>query len=275
VVATSNDKAVEALGAGALGGDVALVSLGTYISAMVHGKKNEKAPQDYWTNFGAMPHSYLYETNGIRRGMWTISWYKQLLGNDLLKKASEREINPEAYLNEIAATVPIGSDGLLTVLDWLAPSDAPFRKGMFIGFDERHGQAHIYRSIVEAIAMTMKNHIDAMNEERSESVQEIILSGGGAASDLMMRIFADVFDLPVKRNEVTGSASLGAAINAAVGIEAYPSYEEAVKHMVHVKDQFMPILEHVERYAEINVKLYQQLHLLMDEFLETHATVFK
>lgn len=37
VVATAHDKAVEALGAGSLDEGVALISLGTYIGAMVHG----------------------------------------------------------------------------------------------------------------------------------------------------------------------------------------------------------------------------------------------
>jgi sugar (pentulose or hexulose) kinase len=40
VVNTANDKAVEALGAGLLPGNTALVSLGTYIPSMVHGHKN-------------------------------------------------------------------------------------------------------------------------------------------------------------------------------------------------------------------------------------------
>ena len=44
VITTANDKAVEALGSGSLDETTALVSLGTYIAAMVHGRENRKTP---------------------------------------------------------------------------------------------------------------------------------------------------------------------------------------------------------------------------------------
>ena len=55
VVTTANDKAVEALGSGSLDERTALVSLGTYIAAMVHGRENRKTPSDFWTNFACRP----------------------------------------------------------------------------------------------------------------------------------------------------------------------------------------------------------------------------
>ena len=90
VVSTANDKAVEALGAGLidagpLGGTTALVSLGTYIAAMVPGRENHAAPASFWTNFGCVPHRYLYESHGVRRGMWTLSWFLDLLGPELVR----------------------------------------------------------------------------------------------------------------------------------------------------------------------------------------------
>ena len=42
VVATAHDKAVEALGAGSLTPGTGLISLGTYIGALVHGRENRK-----------------------------------------------------------------------------------------------------------------------------------------------------------------------------------------------------------------------------------------
>ena len=78
VVATANDKAVEMLGAGSLGETTLLVSLGTYIAAMVHGRENHKNPTNFWTNFACMPNRYLYESNGVRRGMWTLTWFLDL-----------------------------------------------------------------------------------------------------------------------------------------------------------------------------------------------------
>ena len=84
----------------------------------------------------------------------------------------------------------------MTVLDWLAPTDKPFRKGEIIGFDARHTRGHVYRSILEAIALTMKQNVDAMCAELGIDLREIVVSGGGANSPLFMHIFADVFGMP-------------------------------------------------------------------------------
>ena len=161
VVATANDKAVEALGLGSLDGTTALVSLGTYIASMVYGRENRKTPTEFWTNFSCVPGRYLYESGGIRRGMWTVSWFRNLFGDEIAAKAASMgRIGVEAYLEMEARAVPAGSDGLLTVLDWLAPvsraapqgRDDRVRRSAFTG-------PHMYRSIMEAIALTMKNHL--------------------------------------------------------------------------------------------------------------------
>ena len=99
----------------------------------------------------------------------------------------------EEYIEREAAQVGAGSDGLMTVLDWLAPTDKPFRKGSMLGFDARHTRGHMYRSILEAIALTMKQNVDAMSAELGITLTEIVVSGGGSNSPLFMQIFADVF----------------------------------------------------------------------------------
>ena len=274
VIATANDKAVEALGAGSLSGNTALVSLGTYIAAMVHGPINHTDAASFWTNFASVPNGYLYESNGIRRGMWTVSWFEKLLGDEVALKAKALGIIAEEYLNREAERVPAGSDGLMTVMDWLAPANEPFKKGMMIGFDGRHTGAHMYRSILEGIALTIKNHADAMTEELGIQLDRLVISGGGSNSDLFMGIFADVFGIPAFRNVVTGSASLGAAICVAVAVGTYDSYETAVKHMVKVRDIFAPDHEHTALYRKMNDEVYRHLTSFTDEILKKSYPIF-
>ena len=174
VVTTANDKAVEALGSGSLDERTALISLGTYIASMVHGHENRQDAVDFWTNFACVPGTYLYESGGVRRGMWTLSWFLDLLGPEFAAAAASQDISREEYLEREAELVPAGSCGLMTVLDWLAPTDKPFRKGEIIGFDARHTRAHVYRSILEAIALTMKENVDAMCAELGIDLREIV-----------------------------------------------------------------------------------------------------
>jgi len=240
----------------------------------VHGQENVKAPSEFWTNFACVPHKYLYESHGIRRGMWTLTWFLDLLGEEFAAAAAAAGISREDYLEREAVAVAPGSDGLMTVLDWLAPDDKPFRKGVMIGFDARHTRAHVYRSILEAIAMTMKNRVDAMCEELGISLGGIVISGGGAHSDLFMHIFADVFGIPSSRSVGSGGASLGAAICAAVAAGAHPDFETAVAAMTTGRESFAPDLANAEVYLRMNKTVYQSIGSATDGILERSYPIF-
>lgn len=274
VVATANDKAVETLGTGSLDEKTALVSLGTYIAAMVHGHENRHSPTAFWTNFACLPHRYLYESHGVRRGMWTLSWFLDLLGEELADRATSLGLTREQYLEREAEGAPAGSDGLMTVLDWLAPTEQPFRKGMMIGFDARHTRGHVYRSILEAIALTMKHNVDAMCDELGISLDEIVVSGGGASSPLVMRIFADCFGLPASRSVAGGGASLGAAICAAAATGVYPNLETAAASMTHPRESFDPDPARTEVYLRMNEAIYQHIREATDPLLERAYPIF-
>lgn len=276
VVSTANDKAVEALGAGLTDDGTVLVSLGTYITSMMVGDQNRSDAVAYWSNPGALPGEYLFESGGIRRGMSTVSWIIDLLGDDLVKAAERSGLSPEAYLNRIAAEqVPAGCDGLCTVLNWLARLTQPHERGIMIGFNGTHKGPHMFRSILEGIAMTMKNHAEAMCDERGVVPTRIIVSGGGANGALFMQILADVFGVPAHRNEVTGSASVGAAICTALALGVYRDRREAIENMVRRRDVFDPIPLNVALYEELNEKVYKHLSAQTDALLKKSHEIFR
>jgi sugar (pentulose or hexulose) kinase len=227
VVHTANDKAVEMLGSGALGDRTALVSLGTYIAAMVHG------PTNHPDRRRSGPTSRACRTGTSTRAAVCVVACGRSPGSSTCSAPSSprtprRRVSREQYLEREATEVPAGCDGLMTVLDWLASDDKPFRKGSMLGFDARHTRGHVYRSIMEAIALTMKHHVDAMCGELGIELDEVVVSGGGASSPLFMQIFADVFGIPASRPVGGGGAALGSAICAAVGVGVHPDFDTAV-----------------------------------------------
>jgi len=268
VVATAHDKAVEALGAGSLGSGVGLVSLGTYIGAMVNGHKHLKDPKSFWSFQASVPGRYLYESVGVRLGMWTVSWFCDQFGEGTINEARSRGISIEDLFNREAEKVPPGCEGLLTVHDWAPPSHAVYRKGVMFGFDGRHTRAHIYRSILEGIAFTLKNHVDKMNQELNAPLEHLIISGGGANSDLFMQIFSDVFGVTTSRNRMKGSAAIGCVINAGMAVAAFSSYEEAIEKMVRKDDEFSPNLENTRFYGRLNEKVYKHVNRHFDHLLK-------
>lgn len=274
VVATSNDKAVEGLGAGLVYDGTVLVSLGTYITSMMVGVNNNTNTVNYWVNPGATPGEYLYESSGIRRGMSTITWVMDLLGSDIVEAAKERGLSTENYLEVLAREVPVGCDGLYTVLHWLARPDHPHERGMMIGFNGTHKGQHLFRSVMEGIAMTMKNHAQAMCDELGIELSKIVVSGGGSNGNLFMQIFADVFGVPAHRNIVNGSASMGAAICTALALGVYPDRQTAIENMVQIRDTFEPIAENVSLYRAINDQVYRHLADQTDDLLKKSHEIF-
>lgn len=270
VYATANDKAVEALGCGLLDPRTVLLSLGTYIAAMTVGDEFTSDDDRYWVNAAAIPGRYLYESGGIRRGMWTVSWLRQLVSAAAPDLVDPDEV--QDWLNEGARAVPPGCGGLMTIPDWLAPGHAPYRRGAILGLDGSHGAHHLYRSILEGIVLTMRIHAEAMETALGRSPERLFVSGGGSHSDLMMQIVADVFGCPVERAGVCDAAGLGAAICAAVGTGTHPDFEAAIKAMTRGGDVFEPEPVAKRQYDEV-LAVYSGLTEFTDPMFERLAVL--
>jgi sugar (pentulose or hexulose) kinase len=274
VYATANDKAVEALGCGLKEDGTVLLSLGTYIAAMTIGSSSRSADDSYWANFAAQPGKYLYESTGIRRGMWTVSWYRTVLEGSPAQEPSGGTARLEDALNAEASELAPGSNGLLTVPDWLAPGHAAWRRGALLGFDGSQGRAHIYRSILEGIALTMANNTAAMERALGRRLSPVLVSGGGSSSDLMMQIVADAFDRPARRTTVNDAAGVGAAICAAVGHGIYPDWDQATAAMVSAGDEFAPDARAVLAYQKVNT-VYADLTAFTDPLFRAMADALR
>ena len=211
---------------------------------------------------------------GIRRGMWSVSWFKEVLGKPWNDLAENENTCVEQLLEDEAMKLSAGSDGLITVPEFLSPNNIPYRKAYMIGFDGRHKRAHMYRSILESIAMTMHMSMEDMFEEMGYKPERLIISGGGSKSKLFMQIFADVFGMPTVRNDVTDAAGVGAAICAAVGVKAYDTVEEAVSKMVRIKDEFQPNLENTAVYVRVENEVYRTIKKYSDPVNESIYNIF-
>ena len=257
VHATGNDKAVEALGCGVLEPDTVLLSLGTYVAAMRPGGWRDDPGPSYWVNAAAVPGAYLHESAGIRRGMWTVSWVRRLVTAGAAGAAAAGpgvtvdDAAVSSWLEAGAAEVPPGSEGLLTLPDWLPPQDSLHRRGTVVGYDARHEPAHLYRSVLEGIALTMQAHVEAMESAQGSPAPRLLVSGGGSRSAVMMQVVAGVFDRRTARPAQPDAAGLGAAICAAVGAGVHPGFPEAVAAMVPPATDFDPDPVAVAAYAEV------------------------
>ncbi|KZZ83912.1 FGGY-family carbohydrate kinase [Bacillus sp. SJS] len=275
VVATSNDKAVEVLGSGIDNKNSIMISLGTFISSMVLRDEDFENANNFFPTLASIPFKYVYESNGIRRGLWTVSWFKKIIGQELVTESEKLGLSGEEFLNQKAEEIPAGSDGLITMLDWLASPVTPYRKGIMIGFDQRHTRYHMYRSILEAIAFNMKNNIDEMAEEIQLDMDEVVVIGGGSKSNVLMQIISDLFGLPVHRRTGSSSACLGAAICVSTHLSIYEDFSEAIEKMVKTEKTFLPDERSHVFYNELNDTVVKHVRQHTDPILKLTYPIFQ
>lgn len=277
VHATGNDKAVEALGCGLVDPGTLLLSLGTYVAAMTVGTVGTvgsvgelpTAPDDRcWVNDHVVPGRHLVESRGVRRGMWTVSWVRDLVAAAAPDRPEDADLL--AWLEQGALDVPPGCGGLLALPDWLPPTDAPHRRGAFVGLDGTHGPHHLYRAVVEGLVLRMRTHVDDLLDTLGRSCDRVVVSGGGSRSVLMSQVVADVLGVPVERAAVADAAGLGAAICAAVGHGLHPDAATAVAAMTRPGVVVEPDADRVAAYSRLH-RLAADVTDLMDPVLRRLA----
>ena len=256
VVASANDKAVEALGCGLDDPSDVVISLGTYAAAMTVGDGPSEDLTSSWTNFAARPDRYLFESVGVRRAMWTVSWVRELT-------ARETSV---ADLDAAAAGVPPGANGLLAVPDWLAPLDEPHRRGALVGFDERHGAAHLHRAVVEGLALVLADNAEAMLAELGRPPGRLLLAGGGSGSAVARQAFAAALNRPLVTFPTGSRAALGAAMCAAVGAGVHETFDDALAAMVPAGTVVTADDAECDTYARLR-ELHRDLRASLDPVL--------
>ena len=153
-------------------------------------------------------------------------------GTGIMNSWAHRNISPDlSYpeMNDLAATAPVGSDGLLVL---------PFGNGAervlanrstgarMVGIDlVRHDKSHILRAVQEGIAFSFRYGIDIM---RDLGLKPDVIRAGKAnmfLSPLFRSTLATLCDARIELFDTDGS--LGAARGAALGAGIYKSTQEA------------------------------------------------
>jgi sugar (pentulose or hexulose) kinase len=263
VIAASNDKACEILGAGCLTPETACISFGTIATINTHSAKYVEVKRLMPPFASAVPNHF-YTEIGVLRGLWMVSWFKEEFGLQERLRATEGSVSPETLLDELLRGVPPGAMGLVLQPYWTpGPDRAAYTKGSIIGFGDIHTRAHLYRAIVEGLVYALKEGAQRTERKNAVPIRRVRAAGGGSQSDGIVQVTADVFALPVERPHTHETAVVGAAIDAAVGLGRYADFDSAVAAMTRVRQVIEPIPANVELYG----KLYDRVYLKMYEQL--------
>ncbi|HOX40454.1 MAG TPA: FGGY-family carbohydrate kinase [Candidatus Brocadiia bacterium] len=260
LLAASNDKACDIIGAGCLTPDRACISFGTTATINTQNDRYVELRPMLPPYPSAIPGQYYSEVM-VLRGLWMVSWFKEEFGLQERLMARERAIAPEELLEELLKTSQPGSMGLVCQPYWTpGPELASCAKGAVIGFGDVHNRAHLYRSIIEGIIFALKEGAELTERKNGVAMTEIRATGGGSKSDSIMQITADVFGLPVLRPHTNETSVLGAALDAAVGLRLFPDFKAAFAAMTRAERIFEPIKENEKIYGELYSRVYRRMY---------------
>jgi sugar (pentulose or hexulose) kinase len=261
LIAAAADKACEVLGSGVISPDIACLSYGTTSTVQTtHRKYFEVIP--FFPAYPSAIPDYFNTEIMIFRGFWMINWFKKEFGLKETQIAEKTGRSPEELFDEMIQNIPAGSMGLTLQPYWSPGVKIPGTeaKGAIIGFGDVHTRAHIYRAILEGLTYSLKEGLTRTVRRTKIPVNRIIVSGGGSQSKQAMQITADIFNMPVYKPHTYETSSLGAAINAAVGMRFFNDYDGAVSSMTHTGEQFLPDSKNARIYSQLYEEVYSRMY---------------
>lgn len=181
-------------------------------------------------------------------------------------EAREKNINIHKLLREKAKTLRVGESGLLA-LDWhngnRSVLDNGDLSGLILGLTLQTRPEEIYRALLESVAFGTRVIFERF-EECGAEIKNVCAAGGIAQKDeLMMQIYADVLNRPIRIAGTKQACARGAAISASVAAGCYPDIFTACDALA-LPDYctYYPCEENSKAYE----KLFAEYKMLHDYF---------
>ena len=247
-IAGAGDQAAAALGVGIAAPGPVSVVLGT--SGVVFTALPAYAPDAQ-----ARVHTFCHAVPGTWHAMGVMlsaagsaAWLRHALGA------------PFTALDAEAEQWEPGAEGLLFA-PYLAGERTPYpdpdARGAFTGLSLRHDRGALWRAMLEGVAFGLRDSLELLRElgARPEVGR---VSGGGAKSEVWLRIVASVLQLPLERMETEEGSAFGAALLAGVRSGTFADANEAVASCVRVRSRVEPVWDYEAQYQRFR-SLYPAL----------------
>lgn len=242
VIAGAGDNAAAAIGNGIVSPDDAFVSIGTSGVVYVSTAACRIHPQGIVHSFCAAIPDQWYVMGVTQAAGLSLKWFREDFSASFATSPDTPAAHPYDQMTALAATVAPGADGLI-YLPYLmgerTPHLDPNARGAFIGLQYSHKKEHFVRAILEGVAFSLADCVEAIRG-MGVSIPWLTACGGGSSSALWRQILADVTGIPLETIGQNEGPALGAAILAGVGAHIYPTMEDARQIFRHAGEQTIP-----------------------------------
>lgn len=209
--------------------------------------------------------------NPTVQGLWLLEGGQVSAGSLVrwfIENFDSKAEKPYESLGAASEKIEPGAEGLIT-LDFFQGNRTPYKdsqaKGVIFGLTLKHSSAHIYKSILEAVAYGT-NNIIVNYENQGVKTEKLVACGGVTKDKRWMQIIADVTGKEIEITNNAQSGVLGCCILGSVAMGGYNSYEEAVKNMITISDVFLPDMDNYniyKRYFKKYLDIYDRLKDVM------------
>ena len=195
-----------------------------------------------------------------------LRWYRDTLGGPETAEAhapgeDQRGLNP---YDIIVGQTPDRPSSVF-VLPYFAGAGTPWldvrQKGSVFGLTLDTDRAELVKGILDGICYEVKLNLESFSSA-GVRIEKLRAAGGGAKSDRLLQLRADVTGIPVEAAEVTEAGCLGAAFLAGLGTGTYASIDD-IGEIVRIRKTFEPRPAHEKRYAE-GFETYKKLRARME-----------
>jgi xylulokinase len=168
-----------------------------------------------------------------------------------------------SQLDEMVKNTNPGADGILFT-PWLygerCPLNDDYVRAGFYNISLDHTQNHILRAVYEGIALNTRWAMETL-ENLYQKVSHLNIIGGGAKSDMLCQIFADITNRKIQRIEDPQQAGAkGIALLASMSLGYIKSFSD-IKNYIKIEKIFLPNSDNRQLYDELFIeykKLYKQ-----------------
>ncbi len=239
VVGGGGDQAAGAIGNGIVKRGVISATMGTSGVMFAHSDEVQIDPEGRVHTFCHAVRDKWHVMGVVLSAGGSLQWYRNQLGENEIKQAKRKKIDPYELITEQAAGAPAGSEGLF-FLPYLTgertPHADPYARGAWIGLTLRHGRSHLIRSVIEGATYAMRDSLEIIKGMKIP-VKQIRLSGGGARSQFWRQIQADIYGNSVVTINAEEGPAYGVALLAAAGTGAYKDVVEACTATIKVVEK--------------------------------------
>jgi len=275
VVAGAGDGQAAQLGTGITGSGTAFLNLG---SGIVSGTVSQQYSygREYRTLYAATPGKYSLETF-MGGGTFNLTWFVERF-SAVDPRALGLDVSAESILETAAAQLPPGAQGLMVLPYWtgaLTPYWDYSARGVILGLTGMHGKSHVYRGLLEGIALEQRFLTEGLDAVLPDPIERIVVLGGGSRSPVWCQIISDVLRRPVEVAAEAESTCLGAGMLAAAAVGLHESIPAAADAMSGISRSHQPVpatSDVYDRLFEVYRDIYPSLASVFSRLADAQPT---